>query len=50
MVGVPCPWCEAEVALADLASPEASLHCDACATVVDLAPEPVAPTVTLLAA
>lgn len=38
MVRVPCPWCEAEVALAGLASAEGTLRCDACACVVDVAP------------
>jgi hypothetical protein len=37
----PCPWCDREVALTADAVAQAQVRCDACATVVDLAPEPV---------
>jgi transcription elongation factor Elf1 len=44
-----CPWCDHELAV-DRSEHIVEVRCDDCATVVDLAPEPVAPTVTLLAA
>lgn len=48
MVSFPCPWCAREVALGDDAEATVSLRCDACATLVDLAPPPPSePTGTL---
>lgn len=49
VIGIPCPWCETEVALT-LASTQACLRCDACATVVDLAPVAEGPALLPLAA
>jgi hypothetical protein len=47
MITLPCPWCDHEVSLADLAA-ASSLRCDECATVVDLAPAPTPDAPTLL--
>lgn len=41
MISIPCPWCEAEVQFEpaiEPASAQVCLRCDACTTVVDLAP------------
>lgn len=40
MIPFPCPWCEHEVLVTDEVEVGASLRCDDCATVVDLAPPP----------
>jgi len=48
MITLPCPWCDHEVALADLAA-ASWLRCDECATVVDLAPAPTAEAPAVLA-
>jgi len=51
VVCIPCPWCEAEVELTEPARAHATLRCERCATVVDLAPLPVeAPVELALAA
>ena len=48
MVTIACPWCEQELALADLDEAEASLRCDDCASVMELAPLTTAPVIAAL--
>lgn len=38
MVTIACPWCERELALGGPPPVDATLRCDECASVVDLAP------------
>lgn len=39
MLQLPCPWCEQEVVVVERADGTATITCDECATIVDLAPD-----------
>lgn len=48
MITLPCPWCDHEAAVEDLAT-ATCLRCDECATVVDLSPASTADAPVVLA-